>query len=102
MATPQIERRTYRVPFLILYGYCLTALGQMRANNEVQDIERGLIVARVGAGLLAPVSELALTLRPLDAAQTSFSVTWRARRLGGDRTVLRTLIDAIDALAARG
>ena len=102
MATPQVERRTYRVPFYVLYGYCLTALGQLRANIEVQEIERGVIVAMIGAGLLAPVSELALTLRPLDEAQTSLSVTWRARRLGGDRTVLRALVDAIDVLAARG
>jgi hypothetical protein len=101
MATPHVSRRTYQVAYRLLYGGCLIALGQMRAQVERQDIVRGTIVARIGAGLLAPVSELEIELEMLDEAQTHLAVTWRARARGGDRTILRAFLQLVDAIAAR-
>jgi hypothetical protein len=98
MAAPSVERRTYRTTYHRLYGICLTALGQMRARIVRQDIERGEIVATVGAGMLAPLSELALTLAPVDGDQSSLYVAWRALRWGGNRTILRVFLESVDTL----
>jgi hypothetical protein len=101
MTASQIERRTtYQVLPLQLFGACLTALGQMRAQIERQDVGRGTIVATVGAGLLAPVSELALVLTPIGERQTLLVTTWWARKRGGDRLVLPAFLDAVEALVA--
>jgi hypothetical protein len=98
MAEKQTKRRTYAVQPEALIGCCLTALGRMRAEVEQQDLERGTIVATVGRGVLSPVSELALRVAPADAGRTNLTVTWRARRLGGDRTILPALLESIDSL----
>jgi hypothetical protein len=100
MTASLVERRTYRVPLLQLFGACLTALGQMRAQIERHDVARGTIVATVGGGLLAPVSELALHLTPLGDHQTVLVATWRARKAGGDRLVLAAFLDSVQALVA--
>jgi hypothetical protein len=102
MTASQIERRTtYQVMPLQLFGACLTALGQMRAHIERQDVARGTILATVGAGLLAPVSELALALTPIGDRQTLLVTTWRARKRGGDRLILTAFLDAVEALIGR-
>jgi hypothetical protein len=85
---------------LQLFGVCLTALGQMRAKIERSDAERGVVVAAVGEGPLAPVSELALALTPLGEGQTTLVATWRARKHGGDRRLLAALLASVDRLVA--
>jgi hypothetical protein len=99
MADKRTRRRTYDVPPAILIGACQAALARIRANIEQQDIERGTIVATIGAGALAPVSELALEIRPEGEGRASLEVTWRARKLGGDKAILRSFLDAVDSLA---
>jgi hypothetical protein len=101
MAVTLTRHRTYQVPFHILLGGCLAALGRMRAQVEQQDLERGVIVATVGAGLLAPVTELALTVAPLDEGRASLSVIWRARKLGGDRVILPVFLESVDSLVGK-
>src|SRR2546421_12071423 len=98
MAAVTVERRVYTVPSLQLFGICLTALGQLRATIERHDVDQGTIVAVLGAGLLAPISELSLALRPLGAGQTELAATWRARKHGGDRRLLAVFLDTIDGL----
>src|SRR4029077_5378950 len=70
MAAATVERRVYSVSSHQLFGVCVTVLGQLRATIERHNVERGRIVAALGAGLLAPISELSLVLRPLGAGQT--------------------------------
>jgi hypothetical protein len=101
MSAAQSRQRTYPIAYEILYGCCLTALGQMRANVERQDIERGTIVATIGGGLLGPVSELALTVAAVAPAEARLAVTWRARARGGDRTILPAFMAAVDMAARR-
>ena len=101
MAVTLTRHRTYQVPFHIVWGCCLAALGRMRAQVEQQDLERGVIVATVGAGLLAPVTELALTVAPLDEGRASLSVIWRARKLGGDRVILPVFLESVDSLVGK-
>jgi hypothetical protein len=98
MPAAKVERRMYSVSSLQLFGVCVTVLGQMRAVIERPDVERGTIVAALGAGLLAPRSELSLALRPLGAGQTELAATWRARKHGGDRRMLAVFLEAVDAL----
>jgi hypothetical protein len=98
MAAVKVERRVYSLPSLQLFGICLTALGQMRATIKRHDVEQGTIVALLGEGLLGPISELSLTLQPLDAGRTELAATWRARKRGGDRRLLMVLLNAVDAL----
>jgi hypothetical protein len=98
MAAVTVERREYTVPSLQLFGICLTALGQLQATIERHDVDQGTIVAILGAGLLAPISELSLVLRPLDARRTELVVTWRARKRGGDRRLLAVFLDSVDQL----
>ena len=98
MAAVMVERRVYMVPSLQLFGICLTALGQLRATIERHDVDQGTIVAMLGAGLLSPISELSLALRPLDARRTELAVTWRARKRGGDRRLLAVFLDSVDQL----
>ncbi len=62
------------------------------------DVEQGTIVAVLGAGLLAPISELSLALRPLGAGRTELLVTWQARKHGGDRRLLAVFLGAVDGL----
>ena len=101
MSAARSQQRTYPMPYVLLYGCCLTALGQLRANVERQDIERGTIVATVGGGLLAPVSELTVTVAAVGQEETRLAVTWRARARGGDRTILPAFMAAVDMAAAR-
>ena len=98
MAAVKVERRIYAVSSIQLFGICVTALGQLRATIKHHDVEQGLIVAALGAGLLAPTSELALTLHPLSAGQTELAATWRARKRGGDQRLLAVFLDSVDAL----
>jgi hypothetical protein len=100
MAAAKVERREYSVPLLQLFGICLTALGQLRATIERQDVEQGTVVATIGARSLAPISELSLVLRPLGEGRTALAVTWRARKHGGDRRLLAAFLDAVAALVA--
>jgi len=98
MAAVKVERRVYLVPSLQLFGTCLTVLGQLRATIERHDVDQGTIVAILGEGLLVPMSELSLALRPLDEGRTELSATWRARKHGGDRRLLAVFLDSVDGL----
>jgi hypothetical protein len=98
MAAVKVERRVYSAPPLQLFGICLTALGQLRAMIERHDVDQGTIVATLGQGLLAPISELALALRPLGEGRTELVATWRARKRGGDRRLLAVFLDSVDQL----
>jgi len=99
MAEKLTRRRTYALSQPALIGCCLTALGRMRADVERQDLERGVIVATIGRGALAPVSELSLTVAPAGEGRAHLAVTWRARRLGGDRAILPAFLESVDSLA---
>jgi len=101
MSAALSKQRIYPIPYELLYGSCLTALGQMRAHIEHQDIERGAIVATIGGGLLGPVSELAVTVAAVAQAKAQLAVTWRARARGGDRTILPAFVAAVDLAAAQ-
>ena len=98
MAAATVERRVYSVSSHQLFGVCVTVLGQLRATIERHNVERGTIVAALGTGLLAPISELSLALRPLGAGQTELLATWRARKRGGDRRLLAVFLEAVDVL----
>jgi hypothetical protein len=98
MAAAKIERRVYSAPSLQLFGACLTALGQLRATIERHDVDQGTIVATLGEGLLGPMSELSLALRPLGEGRTELATTWRARKRGGDRRLLAVFLDSVDGL----
>jgi hypothetical protein len=98
MAVKRAKVRIYDVPPAVLVGCCLTALGRMRAEVEQQDLNAGTIVATVGGGPLGPVSELALKVSPAGESRSSLSVLWRARRLGGDRTILPAFLNSVDSL----
>jgi len=98
MANAKVERRVYSVSSLQLFGVCVTLLGQLRATIERHNVERGTIVAALGAGLLAPISELSLALHPHGAGQTELLATWRARKRGGDRRLLAVFVEAVDVL----
>ena len=93
--------QTYQLPSSLLFGACLTALGHMRARVEVQDSVRGVIVATIGRGPLTPISELSLTLAPVDAERTALAVAWRARAWEGDRRILPAFMDLLDSLVAQ-
>jgi hypothetical protein len=101
MAAARIEKRVYTLAPVQLFGVCLTALGQLRAAVERHDVERGTIVATLGADPLAPVSELSIALQPLGNSRTELVVTWRAYKRGGDRRMLAAFLAAVDALAGR-
>ena len=88
----------YSVPSPQLFGVCVTVLGQLRATIERHDVEQGLIVAKLGEGLLAPISELSLALRALSAGRTELTATWRARKHGGDQRLLAVFVESVDAL----
>jgi hypothetical protein len=96
-----VVRRVYALPPTQLFGICITALGHMRATITRQDVEQGQIVAAIGAGSLAPVSELALTLRPAGENRTELSASWRARKHGGDRRMLAVFLDSVADLAGQ-
>lgn len=99
MATTLTRRRTYAVSPEVLTGACLTGLGRMRAQVERQDLSQGTIVATIGgSGPLAPASELALVIAPAGAGQASLTITWQARRLGGDRAVLPAFLASVESL----
>jgi len=98
MAAAKVERRGCSVSSHQLFGICLTALAQLRATIERQDIDQGTISAAFGEGLLGPTSELSLALRPLGEGQTELAATWRARTRGGDRRLLGVFLEAVDAL----
>ena len=100
MAKTLSRQRSYATSPELLIGACLTALGRMRAQVKRQDLAQGEIVALVGgSGPLAPASELALKIAPVASGQASLSVTWRARRLGGDQAILPAFLAAVDSLA---
>src|SRR5262245_4243273 len=101
MAAEKSARRIYSLAPTQLFGVCVTALGQLKATIDRHDVESGAIVATLGAGPLAAVSELSLALLPRDDRQTELVVTWRARRRGGDRRVLSAFLDSVDALAGQ-
>jgi hypothetical protein len=102
MAKTLSRQRNYTTSPALLIGACLTALGRMRAQVERQDLAQGEIVALIGgSGPLALASELALKITPVDAGHTSLSVTWRARRLGGDQAILPAFLAAVDSLAEK-
>lgn len=98
MVSSGVERRTYNVPPLALFGACLTALGQMRAHIERQDVERGAIVATLGGGIFSPINALVLTIRAGEDGASELSVAWRARGLGRDRRALTTFLAAVERL----
>jgi hypothetical protein len=101
MTASKVEQRIYGVSAVQLFGICVTALGRMGARIERQDVERGTIVATVGDRLLAPVSELDLTLVAREPGQTQLVARWRARKLGGDRRILAAFLGSVGSLAAR-
>jgi hypothetical protein len=102
MATTLTRQRTYAVSPELLTGACLTALGRMRAQVEQHDLAQGTIVAAIGgSGPLAPASELALVIAPAGAGRSRLMVTWRARRLGGDRAILPAFLASVDSLAEK-
>ena len=98
MAAAKVERRVYAVSSIQLFGICLTALAQLRATIERQDVGQGTIIAVFGDGPLGPSSELSLALRSLGEGQTELAATWRARKRGGDRRLLAVFLEAADAL----
>ena len=99
MATTLTRQRTYAVSPELLTGACLTALGRMRAVVERQNLAQGALVALIGgSGPLAPASELALEIAPAGTGRTRLTVTWRARRLGGDRAILPAFLGSVDSL----
>ena len=98
MAAAKVERRVYSVSSPQLFGICVAVLGQLRATIERHNVEEATIVAALGEGLLAPISELALALRPLGEGQTELAATWRARKHGGDRRLLAVFLEAVDTL----
>jgi hypothetical protein len=97
MKPSQIER-IYGTAAHALFGACLTALGQMRAHIEHQDVERGTIVAVVGGGLLDPATELSLRIMPADAERARLVAVGKPRKRGGDPRVLTTLVQVVDRL----
>jgi hypothetical protein len=101
MAAEKVARRVYPASQIQLFGVCLTALGQLRATIELHDVEQGTIVATLGVGALAPLSELSLVLLPLGALQTELEATWRARKRGGDRRLLAAFLALVDALVGQ-
>ena len=98
MAAVKTARRTYAVSSNQLFGICITALAQLRATIERQDVAQGTIIAAFGDRLLGPSSELSLALRSLGEGQTELAATWRARKHGGDRRLLAVFLEAADAL----
>jgi hypothetical protein len=99
MAARITRRRTYAVPPAVLLGCCQAALARLSARIERQDLEHRTIVAVVGGGALGPSSELNIAIEPLDEGRAHLTVTWQARRLGGDRTVLQSFLTAVDSLS---
>jgi hypothetical protein len=102
MAATLTRRRTYDVTPPVLLGCCQAALARLRAAIERQDLDRGTLVASVGGGVLGPISELSLEVAPEGADRARLTVTWRARKLGGDRTILPSFLASVDALARGG
>jgi hypothetical protein len=98
MAAATVDRRVYSLSSVQLFGICLTALAQLRAVIERQDVAQGTISAAFSAGLLGPASELLLALHPLTEGETELVVTWRARKHGGDRRQRAVFLEAVDAL----
>jgi hypothetical protein len=98
MPAAKVERRVYALSSIQLFGICVTALAQLRATIERQDVEQGVIIATLGQGLLGPTSELALALRPFGESQTELAATWRARKRGGDQRLLAVFLEAVDGL----
>ena len=99
MATTLTRRRTYHVTPPILLGCCQATLARLHAQIEQQDLARGMIIASIGSGMLGPVSELALQVVPQGADRAHLTVTWRARKLGGDQTILPAFLASVDTLA---
>ena len=97
MKQTQIER-LYRVAPHVLFGACLTALGQMRARIERHDVERGTILATVG-GPLGAATEL--SLRVSVAADQARLVLASQSRGRGDPRAPATLIQLVDGLLTR-
>jgi len=100
MKPTQIERIYQTAPHA-LFGACLTALGQMCAQIEHQDVERGTIVAVLDSGLLAPATELSLRIMPADAERSRLIAVGKPRKRGGDRRALAILIQEVDRLLAQ-
>ena len=98
MAAAKVERRMYAVSQNQLFGVCTTALGQLRATLTHHDVEQGVIVATIGTGALAPISELALALRSVGEGRTELTATWRAHKRGGDQRLLAVFLAAVDTL----
>src|SRR3954469_300082 len=98
MDSVKVDRRVYPVSSPQLFGLCLTALGLLHATIERHDVEQGAIVALLGEGLLGLASEISVVLRPLDEGRTEIAATWRARKRGGDRRLLRVFMDTVDGL----
>lgn len=96
MKATQIER-LYPVAPHVLFGTCLTALGQMRARVERHDVERGTIVAATG-GSLGAAAELSLRISAVGGQARLLAVAQSRGR--GDPRVLATLIQLIDGLLA--
>lgn len=93
--------RIYRAEPHALFGACLTALGQMQARFERHDVERGVIVALIGRGWLAPVSELTLQIDSAGPGAARLRASCRPRGPGSDRRVLPTLMQTIDGLLSQ-
>ncbi len=100
MKPSQIER-TYRTAPHALFGACLTALAQMRAQIEHHDVERGTIVAVIGGGPLDPATELSLRITQADAEHASLAAASKPHKRGGDRRALATLVQMVDRLLAQ-
>jgi hypothetical protein len=85
----------------MLFYYCMTALGHMRAQITAQDAGRGMIVATIGKGLFAPSGQLALTITALDGERAELSAAYRAQAWGGDRRILAAFVELLDSLVAQ-
>jgi hypothetical protein len=96
MRSEQMERRTYDLPALALFGAGLTALAQLDAEIERQDAERGTIVARIGRTSRAPGHTLAVTVRPVGDGRAALVAEWQGRSRGGRR--LAPFFEALEML----
>jgi hypothetical protein len=78
-----MERRTYDLPALALFGAALTALAQLHAEIEQQDAERGTIVAKLGRGARGSRQSMSITVRPASERRSELAAEWYGRNRGG-------------------
>lgn len=102
MATTTVPaQRAYSVTPNAVFGACVTVLGQMRADIRHADAEQGEIIAQVGQGWLARISELRFQLRPAGDSTTQLLAYFRPVRWGGDALLLTHILQMLDTRLPR-